>query len=148
MLPSGRELSCGRGSIHGSGEVWRPAEHPGEGAAPADDRAGRSSAQAITARILLKTIRAGLLLKWPQPWTSRSGPCSAPSGGTPRRGAAALQPSQPLPEAGRPWRGPPDSLGLQPGSGGPRLLDAACWRARRWSWDWPRPCPTRRCGCG
>ena len=27
--------------------------------------------------------------------------------------------------AGRPWRGPPDSLGLQPGSGGPRPLDAA-----------------------
>ena len=50
-------------------------------------RAGRSSAQAITrARILLKTDEAGLLLKWPQPWTSRSGPCSAPSGGTPRRG--------------------------------------------------------------
>ena len=24
----------------------------------------------------------------------------------------------------------------------------ACWRAKRWSWDWPRPCPTRRCGCG
>ena len=35
------------------------------------------------------------------------------------------QPSQPLPEAGRPWRGPPDSLGLRPGSGGPRPLEAA-----------------------
>ena len=50
-------------------------------------RAGRSSAQAITrARILIK-IDEGWTAppRWPPHWTCRSGPCSAPSGGMPRK---------------------------------------------------------------
>ena len=31
-------MGCGRGGFHGSGEVWRPVEHPGEGASTADDQ--------------------------------------------------------------------------------------------------------------
>ena len=62
MLLSGGKLGCVRCGIDGSGEIRRPTEHSGEGAAPADDQSrqefspGRSSVQAITrARILLKT---------------------------------------------------------------------------------------------
>ena len=38
MVLSGGKLRCGRCGNHGSGEVWRPPEHRGEGAAPADDQ--------------------------------------------------------------------------------------------------------------
>ena len=49
-------------------------------------RSGRSSAQAITrARTLLKIDEAGVHLRRPLHWTCRSGPCSAPSGGMPRK---------------------------------------------------------------
>ena len=49
-------------------------------------RAGRSSAQAITrARILIKIDEGWTAPRWAPHWTCRSGPCSAPSGGMPRK---------------------------------------------------------------
>ena len=105
VLPTGK-LRCGRCGNHGSGEVRRPVEHRREGAAPADDlvgqefrpdsrRSGRVGAHRVPRRAAVR--REGL-----------------------GRGAAAAQPGQPLPEAGRPWRGPPVSPGLQPGPRWPR----------------------------
>ena len=93
-------------------------------------RAGRSSARAIT--------RARILLKTDQGWTASQVAAALDISERTVFRAKRRYAEEGLDEvlrhrnqvsryreAGRPWRGPPDSLGLQPGSGGPRPLDAA-----------------------
>ena len=81
-------MGCLRCGIDGPGEEWRLAEHPGEGAAPADGQGWQElrSGNHPGGYSAKNRLRAGASLKWPLFWTSRSGRCSAPSGGTPGMG--------------------------------------------------------------
>ena len=49
-------------------------------------RSGQHSARVITrSRTLLKTDEGWRASQWQRPWTRRSGRCTAPNGGTPRK---------------------------------------------------------------